>query len=65
MGVFEVELDFERMCAKFKIIRYKEIFWYDESAFYLPRQDMNKSENPDESSLFGMLSLEFTTILLP
>lgn len=32
---------------------------------YLPRQDMNKSENPDESSLFGMLSPEFTTILLP
>jgi len=24
-----------------------------------------KSENPDESSLFGMLSPEFTTILLP
>ena len=38
---------------------------YDKSAFYLPRQDMNKSENPDEFSLFGMLSLEFTTILLP
>jgi len=36
------------MCAKIKMIRYKEIFWYDESAFYLPRQDMNKSENPDK-----------------
>ena len=38
---------------------------YDKSAFYLPRQEMNKSENPDESSLFGMLSPELTTILLP
>jgi len=32
---------------------------------HLPRQEMNKSENPDESSLFGMLSPELTTILLP
>ena len=38
---------------------------HDQGTFRLPRQDMNKSENPDESSLFGMLSPEFTTILLP
>ena len=38
---------------------------YEEDPVYLSRQEMNKSENPDESSLFGMLSPEFTTILLP
>ena len=37
----------------------------EEDLVCLPRQDMNKSENPDESSLFGMLSPKFTTILLP
>jgi len=40
-------------------------FCYEKDFIHLPRQDMNKSENPDESSLFGMLSPEFTTILLP
>ena len=36
----------------------------DKNNFFVPRQDMNKTENLDESSLFGMLSPEFTTILL-
>ena len=42
-----------------------ELYEYDKSSIHLPRQEMNKSENPDESSLFGVLSPEFTTILLP
>lgn len=37
----------------------------DKDTLCVSRQDMNKSENPDESSLFGMLSPGFTTILLP
>ena len=44
---------------------FREILRDEKSLVYLPRQDMNKSENLDESSLFGMLSPEFTTILLP
>ena len=37
----------------------------EENTLCVSRQEMNKSENPDESSLFGMLSPELTTILLP
>ena len=54
-------------CVRNAVLALGEVLGeYDEKGVVcLPRQDMNKSENPDESSLFGMLSPEFTTILLP
>lgn len=55
----------EDTCYTVEKDAFSEKNQYEEYPVYLPRQDMNKSENPDESSLFGMLSPEFTTILLP